>query len=602
MNSDASRSSTKKPRSPAASQLRSRSAAIVSWKRSPRSDASMKSNDGSSSSETRAIAAEGYPRAHGRRRPPRPHLRERQGRERGRRGDRRLSRGPAAPPRRGDRAARARARLDEHARDRHGVRALDARHLRRARAARRGHARGDRPVPVARLARNRRAEPRARRPQPARPRDRGALGRGAPAAPRRGPAHRLRPDRRTAPVRRDGRRLLPRRPDARRGRRGRVPRHVDARGGAGGRVRPGEPRLRGARARRRRDGRPAQARRRRARMGLPPRFRRALAARTPAAPQQLTAPRVPTNVKRAAILGVVIAALGVPAPGRAALPGRDGRIAFAADWVPTDCGEHACEEDVSGLVTVRPDGTGRRTLGRCGRRSGYCEDHAPAWSPDGRRIAFVHDDALWVMRANGSHRRRLFRGEASTPCWSPDGRHIAFTEGYGYSGWIEIIRPDGSHRRRLTRDNDNSDPSWSVRGLIAYSHGRTFIGPYSIVTRHVDGRLAGRIKDRNGVGDPDFSPDGRFLAFERSGDHGDSIWRARADGSHGRRVVPHGSQPAWSPSGRSIAYSATPKPSPADVEIFIARRDGSHAHQVGPAPRPTGAPRGDYIEPAWQPL
>jgi hypothetical protein len=106
-------------------------------------------------------------------------------------------------------------------------------------------------------------------------------------------------------------------------------------------------------------------------------------------------------VKRAAILAVVAAALAVPTTASAALPGRDGRIAFASEWFPDDCGFHSCEEVVTGLNTVRPDGTHRRTLGRCGRRSANCEEHSPAWSPDGRRIAYIHDDAL---RTDGTSR------------------------------------------------------------------------------------------------------------------------------------------------------------------------------------------------------
>jgi Tol biopolymer transport system component len=308
-------------------------------------------------------------------------------------------------------------------------------------------------------------------------------------------------------------------------------------------------------------------------------------------------------VKRAAILVALVAGLALPAMSQAALPGRDGRIAFASEWFPDDCGNHSCEEEVTGLNTVLPDGTHRRTLGRCGRRSANCEDHSAAWSPDGRRIAYIHDDTVWVMRANGSHSHRVFRGEASTPSWSPDGRHIVFTELDAYDGWITIMRPDGSHRRRLTHNTRNSDPSWSVGGLIAYTHyPEDFTGASSIVTRRPDGRRVGRFSAPHGVGNPDFSPDGRLLAFERyDNDDGISIWRAHPGGSGMREVAGAGVQPAWSPSGRSIAYSAPPGPFPANYEIFIARRDGSHVHRLG-ARRGKSAPPGEYIEPAWQPL
>jgi Tol biopolymer transport system component len=177
-----------------------------------------------------------------------------------------------------------------------------------------------------------------------------------------------------------------------------------------------------------------------------------------------------------------------------------------------------------------------------------------------------------------------------------------FSEG---NGWITIMRPDGSHRRRISHDDENFDPSWSVRGLIAYTHfPNDFSAPVSIVTRRVDGRFVSRIKRRNGLSNPDFSPDGKLIVFERRVDDDISLWAARPDGSHMRQVVPDGLEPAWSPSGRFIVYSGPvhPEPFPKGREVFIARRDGGHAHQVGPSPRRRSDPPGEYIEPSWQPL
>ena len=96
----------------------------------------------------------------------------------------------------------------------------------------------------------------------------------------------------------------------------------------------------------------------------------------------------------------------------------------------------------------------------------------PAWSPDGRRIAFSSSrghthSSIFVMNADGSKITPLSRGGA--PGWSPDGRRIAFADSPGSGAVIEgdtdiyTASVDGSEITQLT-DNDYEDhsPSWGV--------------------------------------------------------------------------------------------------------------------------------------------
>lgn len=105
-------------------------------------------------------------------------------------------------------------------------------------------------------------------------------------------------------------------------------------------------------------------------------------------------------------------------------------------------------------------------------------DHSPAWSPDGRTIAFTREAAMtvgqiWLVRAAGGGERRIARN-AEHPSWSPDGRRIAFDGGFGYFNCsvLYLARADGSRRSVLrprgTRScaatlngrPDDRDPAW----------------------------------------------------------------------------------------------------------------------------------------------
>ena len=132
-------------------------------------------------------------------------------------------------------------------------------------------------------------------------------------------------------------------------------------------------------------------------------------------------------------------------------------------WIPSDPGD---EE----IYVMNADGSGERNLTRT-----PASDWWPAWSPDGRKIVFVSSRGLggaswpkrwwsgiYLMNADGSGLQTLVRhtGKEPAPAWSPDGRAIAFT---GTGEDIFRINPDGRGLRRLTRHPEliNWVPVWS---------------------------------------------------------------------------------------------------------------------------------------------
>lgn len=107
-------------------------------------------------------------------------------------------------------------------------------------------------------------------------------------------------------------------------------------------------------------------------------------------------------------------------------------------------------------------------------------DVDPAWSPDGKQIAFVSDRSgrpmVYKMDASGANVQRLtYAGHYNaTPTWSPIGNKIAF------AGWdagkfdIFIMNPDGSSIERLTKNmGNNEDPDFAPDGyFLVYSSNR----------------------------------------------------------------------------------------------------------------------------------
>jgi Tol biopolymer transport system component len=148
-----------------------------------------------------------------------------------------------------------------------------------------------------------------------------------------------------------------------------------------------------------------------------------------------------------------------------------------------------------GRYLVSTDGSGARRL-----------PYVPltaVWSPDGRRIAYVRrvrtrpsgpdygNREIYVMNADGSGQRRLTHSAAydAEPAWSPDGRKIAFRSGRDGNREIYVMNADGNGKRNLTRNpaRDGS-PSWSPDGRrIAFVSNR-------------DGRLEAHVMNADGSG------------------------------------------------------------------------------------------------------
>ena len=126
---------------------------------------------------------------------------------------------------------------------------------------------------------------------------------------------------------------------------------------------------------------------------------------------------------------------------------------------------------VAGLLVAPAVAIGDHILALIDGKSTSGDVQTPAWSPDGRKLAFVSgrdgNAEIYVMNADGSAQENLTRQPASDshPSWSRDGRRIVFVSRRDGNSEIYVMNADGSGLRNLTRTpSSDLDPAWSPDG------------------------------------------------------------------------------------------------------------------------------------------
>ena len=305
----------------------------------------------------------------------------------------------------------------------------------------------------------------------------------------------------------------------------------------------------------------------------------------------------------AVLVAVLLATVAAVGPVKAAFLGDNGVITFASDrgghWDVYQMGRGGSQR--TKLTDVRGD------------------NHDPAWSADGTKIAFTNDQGcdfiegscgadIYRMDADGSNEINLTNSPPSydsDPAWFPGSNRIAFRSDRSGNDDIYVMAFDSNGRstgltRLTTSAAPDMQPTVSPNGKkVAFASRRD--GDWEIYVMKVapESPTNRPIKlTKNATGDyaPDWSPGGQKIAFasHRTGDS--EVFVMNADGFAQTNLTRDGavaSSPDFSPDGEKIAFSSSRD---GDFEIWQMRANGDNpAHQFT---------RNSALDtaPDWQPL
>ena len=276
----------------------------------------------------------------------------------------------------------------------------------------------------------------------------------------------------------------------------------------------------------------------------------------------------------------------------------------APAWSPdgTKVAFTAFRHGLGEIYVMNVDGRSQRRL----TRNAAHDDHA-AWSPDGRRIAFVSMRAgnaeIYVMNADGTGQTRLTRDPRSDylPAWSPDGTRIAWRSDREGNAEIYVMNADGTEVRRVTNEpRADTAPDWGPGGQIVFASNRAGI-PFNIYVMDGDGTNVRRVTtSQQNQDQPDWSPGGDEIVFveDRDAALGQAdIFAVRVNGTGRRRITESEGRddwPVYSPDGSRLLFTRglsfrTP-------EIFVSNADGSRARRLT-----TSGPKLEVVDAAATP-
>lgn len=199
---------------------------------------------------------------------------------------------------------------------------------------------------------------------------------------------------------------------------------------------------------------------------------------------------------------------------------------------------------------------------------------------------------LHTVNWDARERTVLTSGETDfAGTWSPDGRHVAFHRIQAPADGLYVVTSDGAATVRL--DDWGYSPSWSPDSdRLVYSPS-TEADPVPLRITTLGGSSTS-VPGTTGGADPVWSPDGAWIAYVQPGRS--ELVVVRPDGSDRRVLAPDAFDVRWSPDSAQLAYVTGGReggPADPDSRLMLVRRDGTQARQLARFPR--------ILQPAFSP-